>query len=341
MRNDQVNRIVNIPRLSRNSVVIRWQVTSLCNYNCDFCIQGSREAHIRASKVESREKRKEIAECLVNYIETKVPSERVVELFLIGGEVTILKDFPEILGAFVNCGFRGRLIIQMTTNFSKDADYYASLRELFKGRKNRTLKLSASYYRAYTSIETFKEKVARIGRYSLRRKWNRFFNRTDINIFVGVPILDDESYLLLEELRGFCARYSINVSPIVIRSYTTILSENVKGLLKSKTESSRKMRVSFSDGSGRYFDSIQQLGIFLEDGDGRFSPLGFYCDAGQKSFSVSPDGIVSRCPVLSENDIPGHRLGVIKDIDTELLTAPARCMSSHCSCNYFTCISHV
>ena len=50
MKNAQVKKIINLPRLFMNSIVIRWQVTSLCNYQCDFCIQGSRETHLQAAK---------------------------------------------------------------------------------------------------------------------------------------------------------------------------------------------------------------------------------------------------------------------------------------------------
>ena len=356
MRSDQVRKIINIPRRFMNSVVIRWQVTSLCNYQCDFCIQGSRETHFLAAKEESIEKRNEITEDLVRYIETKVSPRTAVELYLIGGEVTILKDFREIVSRFVNCAFKGHIIIYLTTNLSRDLDYFSSLCELFKGKRNRTFNLHASYYINYISPDAFKSKVSGLSGYLSKERWQdrlvaiklvslpcfptRLIKRRNVFLTIGIPVLNDDSWRLLEDFRSVYRDSAVHVNPIIIRNHETNLSESVVERLRKSGGLSRKLIVSFSGGERRRYKNIQQLGIDLEGSDGRFSPLGYYCDAGQKCFSISTNGSVWRCPVLSDLSSPvkGHLLGDIKNIDSALLSAPAVCGADHCSCNYFTTI---
>jgi hypothetical protein len=358
MKNAQVKKIINLPRLFMNSIVIRWQVTSLCNYQCDFCIQGSRETHLQAAKEESLAKRQEITDNLVRYIETKVPARTAVELYLIGGEVTILKDFRDIVARFVNCGFKGHIIIYLTTNLSRDSSYYSSLSELFKDKRNRTFNLHASYYVNYISPEAFRHKVTDLSPYLSKERWqNRlltiklgamfrsqglFVKRENVFMTIGVPILNDDSWHLLEDFRSFYHKSAVHANPIIIRDYETSISDNVLARLKSSGGSSKKLVVSFLNGGRKRYKNIQQLGIDLDDTDGRFYPAGYICDAGQRCFSVSSNGSVWRCPVLSDSSLAskGHLLGDINGIDSELLSSPAVCGAGHCSCNYFTIIRH-
>lgn len=358
MRSDQVKKIVNLPRRFMKSVVIRWQVTSLCDYQCDFCIQGSRETHILAAKGESLDKRNEITENLIRFIETKISPRTAVELYLIGGEVTILKDFRDIVSRFVNCGFKGHIIIYLTTNLSRDSDYFSSLCELFKNKRNRTFNVFASYYSNYSSPDTFRTKVSGLGRFLSKESWqsrlaaiklvskflfpSRLIKKENVFMTIGIPILNDDSWLLLEDFRSVYHNSAVHVNPIIIRNYETKLSDKVTNMLRESGGLSRKLIVSFSDGTRRRYKSIQQLGIALDDLDGRFSPNGYYCDAGQRCFSVSSNGDVWRCPVLSDfsSTVKNHFLGDIKNIDSMLLPAPTICGADHCSCNYFTTIRH-
>ena len=358
MRNDQVKKIINIPRWFMNSVVIRWQVTSLCNYQCDFCIQGSRETHLLASKKESKEIREEIVGNLVRYIEEKVSPRTAVELYLIGGEVTILKDFYHVLERFVNCAFKGHIIIYLTTNYSRESSYYSSLCELFKGRKNRTFNIHASYYTDYALPEAFGSKVMALSPFLSKERWTTrlvsirlaamfrfmrcFVKEKNVFMTVGIPILDDGSWQLLERFKSVFQGSAVHVNPIIIRNYKTSLSNKVENRLKTSGGVSKKLLVSFFKGGRKFYKNIQQLGLALEDSDGRFSPIGYYCDAGQKCFSVSSDGAVCRCPAMSDSSvmIPGQFLGDVKNIETSLLSAPEICDAGHCSCNYFTIIRH-
>ena len=66
----EIIKIENISR-SNNYYVIRWNMTKICNYYCDFCIQGNKEKHIIDSKGEKK-KRKIICEKIVKFIEKEL-----------------------------------------------------------------------------------------------------------------------------------------------------------------------------------------------------------------------------------------------------------------------------
>ena len=57
MKNRDVRTAVLIKE-SINTFIIRWNVTSLCNYNCSFCIQGDKKEHAESARGESAELRR-------------------------------------------------------------------------------------------------------------------------------------------------------------------------------------------------------------------------------------------------------------------------------------------
>ena len=335
MGNKQVKSIVNLSHADLRSFVIRWQITSLCNYRCDFCVQGSREAHLEAAKVESVSIREKIADNLVNYIETKIGKEETVELYLIGGEVTILKDFPDILRKFIDCRFKGRIIVYLTTNLSMGPDYFVSLCEMFRGKRGRTLKISASYYRDFTTPETFCGTVLRLSPYFPLKRWPF---RKNVLFSIGIPMIDDESWHVYNEMKKAFDKLRVSVNPIMLRDYNTNLSEEVRTRLEPQNADVGSLLVSFIGGIKRRFMNMAQLGYYLNESDRKFHPQGYYCDAGRNCISVSADGQVWRCPVLSPPE--SFRMGNIWDEGFSLLSSPAICDADHCSCSYFTKIWH-
>ena len=124
-------------------------MTTLCNYQCTFCIQGNPEEHARQARGESAELRNSICDKIVKLVESAENQYRAVNVSLIGGEVTILKDFPDILARLVRSDFSGDMRFSITTNFSAAPDYYQCLIKPFQtadSHKNRVLSLSASFY---------------------------------------------------------------------------------------------------------------------------------------------------------------------------------------------------
>ena len=351
MYNKEIRKIVNVRRRLINTFVIRWQMTFLCDYACDFCIQGSRLDHLDASKTESYAKRKAIADSLKSFIETKIPKGKIVELFLIGGEVTVLPDFMSLLSDLVNCRFEGTIVFHITTNLSKSGKYYADIVRLFSGHPDRILFLSASFYRQYTTEEIVAEKVAemdRLDNFSLFKgfrfcRWllMSVFGRLPLwlyqrNVFfsVGWPILDDESYYAHKKFM----RIVPSTSPIIMRDYPVKLSDGVRKALREGLDSQSKwsgIAVYLRNKTKCYFKDIQQLGYQLEDKD-KFCPDGYLCDAGHDSFSIDNDGKVWRCPSI------GHPsdffMGDLTKGSFSLFKKYTVCHSSHCSCSYYKII---
>lgn len=336
----EVCEIQNLAR--RDGYSIRWQLTSLCNYACDFCIQGSREAHLAAAKGESAETRRRICDALVRFMETELEDFSRVFLYLGGGEVSILSDFPELLGRLLSCRFRGAIEVRITTNLSMPAELYAGLcclfRETYPGP--RSLSISASFYKTYTTMEAFSGKArdiarrAGIGGKLQTRLLSRLPGRAPLPVrfTIGYPILSDgdhRDYLRWKKR----LRNRFTVSPILIREYDVSLSEEVEARLRAPAE--QGIRVRFAGGDTRTYSGMQQLGYDLGHS---FRPEGYLCDAGVTGISVEPGGRVLRCPVLGGPE--GMVLGdLLKDPVFSRLREAMPCAADHCSCNHFGSIT--
>ena len=123
IKNDDILEIRNLD--TRNCYQFRWQLTSLCNYNCDFCIQGKREKHIRDAQNESSKTRADIALKLKEIMDNLSDSTcGRIKMYLIGGEVTILKDFQTIFETLVSSTFHGEIHFYITTNGSAKIELY-------------------------------------------------------------------------------------------------------------------------------------------------------------------------------------------------------------------------
>ena len=329
-----------------NTFCIRWMVTNFCNYACDFCIQGSSETKKEAAQTESPETRRIIASKLAEWIEKNINPHQMVELYLIGGEVTALQDFAQLLSTLVNCKFKGVMFFYLTTNLSRPGRYYEDLCQQFSGRNNRFLSIGASFYRAYTTSEEFGNKLQGLQRFivhqkhffPLQRLSTLLFGRGLVpshgrNLFLdaGWPILDDDSYQKYLIFKKETANSGLSVNPIIMRDYPVTLSSDVQEALKSKNHGGRT-RVTSVTGDIVYLSNIQQLGFMLDDVD-KFCPQGYVCDAGKDSFSISPDGSVMRCPSLYPPK--DFYMGNIADGSFELLNESCVCHANHCSCNYY------
>ena len=356
MNNDEVAQVNNLGRYQLNSFVIRWELTRFCNYSCDFCVQGSHESHLKAFQSESGERRKMIAASIARYIERFIPAGKIVEISLIGGEITALPDFKDNLAEIVNCNFRGIIIIRITTNFSRPSRYFSDLFELFHGRSDRALFVSASFYRRYTAPDAFGKKLRAlfeetdkpVKRYfRLRQRLLSFIpgrkpffkNWQNVFISVGWPILDDDSYRDFRQFQKDYGRYARQVFPIIIRNYPVALSDSIRAALKtngaSGSPAGNSLEVKLADGRKMYFSNMPNLGNHISDA-GKFCPYGYLCDAGCNSMSIAPDGRVLRCPTIDAPD--DFYLGNITDDSFRLLDKSAVCHSGHCSCNSFKTI---
>jgi organic radical activating enzyme len=196
---------------SIRTYIIRWNVTSLCNYNCSFCIQGNKKAHAEHAKGESAELRWRISLGIRNIIE-KINSENftAIRLFLIGGEVTILPELPELIANIINMPFQGEIAVHITTNLSADQDYYDHLLAVFKKTDyagKRSLHIGASFYKDYTTLQTICGKLEYIRNHSqidrtrrrdkvlnLLRKKKVIQKEHFCTASIGIPLISDEDF---------------------------------------------------------------------------------------------------------------------------------------------------
>ena len=83
MKSSEINTIEK-EKYKKDIFNIRWRVTTLCNYQCAFCIQGSPEEHARQARGESAELRNSICDKIVRLVESAENHYRVVTVRLIG-----------------------------------------------------------------------------------------------------------------------------------------------------------------------------------------------------------------------------------------------------------------
>lgn len=323
MKNADVRIIENLYH-SGKMFDVRWRVTTLCNYQCDFCIQGDYQEHLRQAAGESEQMRRDICGRIISLLES-LDGYDTVKVSLIGGELTILQDFPDILERLVSCRFPGSIRFDLTTNFSPDSAYFCRLCDIIRNRpasSARSLAILTSFYPAYVTGTAFVRKLREVYTYAAARAGNA------VSFSVGVPLLDDADYEGLVQMREDLADTGIRVSPIYIRNYETHVSaETVR---KMYVPEKKSVRVTDRSGQVSMYKDIQALGAALEDRDS-FCPAGYVCDAGIHNLWIDAFGHVKRCPALGST----MSMGSILDGSFSLLDAPQVCTSDHCSCSQY------
>ncbi|MBR3311807.1 MAG: radical SAM protein [Solobacterium sp.] len=336
MKNTDIQKIEN-PGFKENVFDIRWRVTTFCNYQCDFCIQGTREEHLRQAQGESRQIRSRICDEIIKLVES-LKGYHTVNINLIGGELTILPDFPQILDKLASCRFPGKIRFYITTNFSQDAGYFCRLCGIIQKKpvwKRRRLFIAASFYSAYTDIQTFSGKLMEVYSYAnpFRHRHGKLSElcrrlRNTVDLSAGIPILNDEDYAVFTEMRETFKNTGVSINPILIRNYeTNVLPETTKKLLDS---ADKRIKVTTGNGQEFMYQNIQALGAALEGTDS-FCPRGYLCDAGIHSIWIDAFGHVNRCPAIGSR----MHLGNILNEGFHLLDSPEICTSDHCSCSQY------
>lgn len=255
MKNNEIKMVENLKR-NKKSYTIRWQMTTLCNYECDFCIQGNRKKHIDKSRGENSEIREKICDNIIYFIEKELNGKyENLQIYLIGGEVTILSDFTQLLKKLYQCKFDGDIEYFITTNLSSDVNKLQEIKDIFSGHKNkkymRTLYISASFYKTYTTLEEFVKKLKVI--HNPRKIKNhvikfqkRFRNKdflhklvfnaikilekknSNVIVTVGYPLVEDNDYQQYQDFIKKNKKYADEIHYIVIRKYGKSISNNLK-----------------------------------------------------------------------------------------------------------------
>lgn len=337
MKSTDILRVENLQNDGK-TYVIQWQVTYLCNYCCNFCVQGDREFRSQQSKKESAQTRETICRNLIALLEGQLNGKaETVQIILLGGEVTIMKDFLPIFSRLLEAKFDGLLKIHITTNLSTDIKTCRAIVDMFRGRKNRKLSMSCSYYKEFANEKEFFKKVGILtGRSNCRKIMKRIFhsNRKWFSCTIGYPLCRDEDY---EEYMKFMqrhAKYADLMKELVIRDYKTCITKNVKDKLLDMKKPKKKIRVTYKDGTTRYFG--HNLDIALPLDEICFSPHGFWCDSGVHFLNIDPQGNMSRCITAARETTFGN----ICSDPPQFLGERMRCPAKRCACSYYSLIEN-
>lgn len=355
MKSEDIIKIENFEK--RDGFTIRWNLTYLCNYRCDFCIQGNLKSHIDKSKDESIEIRKKICNNLITLIEGKLGNEfDTIEIYLIGGEITILPDFLEIIEKIVNCKFRGKIIIRVTTNLSTKMEVLKKLMEIFNQKREavREIRIKASYYKEFADEAKFMEKIKilnaknKFSKFSkikkiyknFKRKFKRFkkikiVNKIEnkmqnVHVGVGYPLCNDNDYYEYLKFKKRNKKYIREIYFIVIKGYKTSISDKLKKKILKDNKQDKNIKVTFKNGETYYCSNNNKISLKL-DGEERFNSRGYLCDIGINSISISNVGIVSRCTSCKSETIIGNMINGNVNIPKEKFLCP----SNSCNCSYY------
>lgn len=353
MKTTDILRVERIDR-GKNTFLIRWQMTYLCNYSCDFCIQGDRAYHLEKAKHESAQIREKICENLIRFIEgTLIEKAERIELYLVGGEVTALKDFIPILERLIKANFPGEIKITITTNLSMSEDDCRKVAAILKGKKKRSLSLQCSYYadfakeeeffgkiKALTCRTRFRQALEKMKALKQRAFYQKvllklFYKENNLRIGIGYPLRNDDDYLQYLQFCDRHAEYKDVIHSIVIRDYKTSVSRSVKEKLKNSEEVDKKIKVTLKDGRVEYFSNNNNIGLILDE-EPYFQPHGFLCDIGNRSMTIGPQGNMSRCVSSVDETLFGN----ICTQPPEFLPEKIRCQAKRCACAYYSLIEN-
>lgn len=355
--------IVKVENLNRGKdFIIRWSVTYLCNYACDFCIQGNKKNHIDKSKDESIKIRTKICDNLINFIENKLDGKYdFINFYLLGGEVTILKDFFDIIEKIVNCKFKGKISIRLTTNLSMSKEKVNRLVDIFNKKYPyiRELCVSASYYKEFANIDEFTEKIMILNKnnkisklsflkntYKLLKKSikrikgiptsntiHKIKNKIEkINVTIGYPISNDSDYIDYLKFKKKYQKFIPNIHFIVIKGYKTIISDKLKKKILKEEKQEKNIKVTFDNGEVFYCSNNNKISLKLDEEN--FKSHNYLCDIGMNNISISNIGNVSRCSSCKEKTIIGNML----DNNFELPKDKIKCPAYRCNCTYYKVI---
>ena len=154
MQNNNDN-IKAVYRINKYNLTIKWRLTNVCNYKCSYCVRSN----LRDMDNEFKSDKEIIYNAIPQVARIiNLKNKPKVKLFLIGGEVTLfnLEELMSMLLSNLNNNYIDTLAV--TTNLSKDADYFVSLSN-FLETKGIKLQLTASLHSEFAEFDSFFKKV--------------------------------------------------------------------------------------------------------------------------------------------------------------------------------------
>ena len=135
-----------------NYFLVKWQITTQCNFRCSYCTQVESDKRKVFSEDTAISRAKKLKEILLKV-------EKPIKLVLAGGELSIIKNLIEILNALYVDNLKS---LEFYTNFSNTELYY---KELIKWCEDHKIELlfcasfheefaeEAMFFKKYESLE--------------------------------------------------------------------------------------------------------------------------------------------------------------------------------------------
>ena len=212
---------------------IKWRMTDICNYSCSYCIRSKTtesysEETITEENTDLIQVAKEINTLLENSDFTNI------KIDLIGGEVTLL-DLETILAEITT---EKVTEFNITSNFSKSADYYISLAKLFP------ISLTASLHAGCADKDTFFEKARTVNEAGV------------LKYFKCETVSCSDNQSDVEDFISSCEK--IGVDYIIDRDKTNTASQT-EVIGSKRTKEKELYLVEFTDESSKNYSSKAEI----------------------------------------------------------------------------------
>lgn len=197
-----VKALIEINSVINRLFIVKWRLTDQCNYECIYCIRRLKNLHSKLydnTKSLSTEELCNIAEDISDLVENRCGLNEV-KIELIGGEPSIL-DLHSICKSLMKNNTKVKTI-HMTTNLSRDKEYYISLIKLLNDNCIN-LTITASFHYEYAALEEYFDKANSIN--------NEIKNLHDYKNTINCEIVSGKfNQDTVEKFYNKCKEYELN-----------------------------------------------------------------------------------------------------------------------------------
>lgn len=287
---------------------IKWRMTNICNYACSYCSRSKTlEEYSEDAITQENEDLMQTAKDINTLLESC--DFENIKIDLVGGEITLL-DLATILGGITTDKVKR---FDITTNFSKSAEYYISLAKLFP------ISLTASLHAGCADTDTFFEKVKEV------------YEANIFEYFKCETVSCSGNQSDVEDFISHCEE--IGIDYVVDRDKTATATEDEK-ISSKRTGDNELYSVEFTDGTTKEFNSKTEiLNTFLSNSKtkGRyFHSKDMMCTNSYNFLYIDNDTILGR----KEGESGCKNKIKISDFS---FVPPVKCTSDYCSlCGRFS-----
>jgi len=301
-------RLQHTHESARNTVVVNWCITDVCNYRCTYCLPGLHEGRVGIPKYDT------VLNFCKKVIDAYSPQQICFEFT--GGEVTIWHRFPELVRTLKEYP---NVAVGIISNGSRNVEFWGYMKDILD-------EVCLSYHPEMGDIEHYIEVVQLLSQYT----------RIHVNIMMHPKFFDDSIYVATQ-ITEKCKNVSMALQPLLVEfkdqlyDYTNeqlTLIEKQYELFGSKIKNDKLYQIHRGAMVMVYDDKIipSSAHRFIANKTNRWT--GWKCYAGVEQLVVDLNGQVWRgwCK-------EGGSIGNISE-DISLNLEPIICNRDYCHCNF-------